>query len=83
MLPTFTGFPASVTDGNYSAVFDTSLASFWISSFINNNGGTTARAEAALLAAMGAGTSYFNLHSSEYPGGSGTILLTTCFASVT
>lgn len=69
MLPTFTGFPASVTDGNYSAVFDTSLASFWNASFINNNGGTTAGAEAALLAAMGAGTSYFNLHSSEYPGG--------------
>lgn len=69
MLPTFPGFPADVTDGNYSAVFDTSLASFWNASFISNHGGTTAGAEAALLAALDAGTSYFNIHSTEYPGG--------------
>ncbi|XLZ70766.1 CHRD domain-containing protein [Massilia sp. SR12] len=69
MLPTFPGFPAGATSGSYAAVFDTSLDSFWNAAFITNNGGTSAGAEAALLAALGAGTSYFNIHSTEYPGG--------------
>lgn len=69
MLPTFPGFPSGVTSGNYAAIFDTSLGSFWNPAFVTNNGGTTAGAEAALLAALGAGTSYFNVHSSAYPGG--------------
>lgn len=69
MLPTFTGFPTGVQSGSYAQIFDTSLDAFWNPSFIANNGGTTAGAEAALLAALGAGTSYFNIHSSAYPGG--------------
>jgi hypothetical protein len=69
MLPTFTGFPSGVMSGNYASVFDTSQASFWNATFVTNNGGTTAGAEAALLAALGAGTSYFNIHSSTYTGG--------------
>ncbi len=69
MLPTLTGFPSGVMSGNYASVFDTSQDSFWNATFVTNNGGTTAGAEAALLAALGAGTSYFNIHSSTYAGG--------------
>lgn len=69
MLPTFTNFPSGVTSGSYFNVFDTSQSSFWNPTFVTNNGGSTGGAEAALLAALGAGTSYFNIHSSEYPGG--------------
>ena len=69
MLPTFTGFPSGETSGAYAAFFDTSQESFWNPTFVTNNGGTTAGAEAALLAALNAGTSYFNIHSSVYPGG--------------
>jgi hypothetical protein len=69
MLPTFTDFPTGVTSGTYASIFDTSQASFWNPTFVTNNGGTTAGAEAALLAALGAGTSYFNIHSQLYAGG--------------
>ena len=69
MLPTFPGFPTDVHSGTYGQVFDTSQAAFWNPSFINNNGGSTSSAEAALLAALGAGTAYFNIHSTDFPGG--------------
>lgn len=69
MLPSFTGFPTGVTSGSYAAIFDTSQASFWNPTFVTDHGGTTSGAEAALLAALGAGTSYFNIHSDAYPGG--------------
>ncbi|WP_028104162.1 CHRD domain-containing protein [Pseudoduganella violaceinigra] len=69
MLPTFTGFPAGETSGSYAAFFDTSQAAFWNPSFVTSHGGTTAGAEAALAAALDAGSSYFNIHSDAYPGG--------------
>jgi len=69
MVPTFTDFPTGVTLGTYDHTFNTSLASFWNPAFITANGGTTAGAEAALLAGLNGGSAYFNIHSSEYPGG--------------
>ena len=69
MLPTFSGFPTGVTSGTYASVFDTSQDAFWNPAFVTSHGGTTAGAEAALLAALGAGTSYFNIHSQLYPSG--------------
>ncbi|WP_229416867.1 CHRD domain-containing protein [Massilia eburnea] len=69
MLPTFTGFPTGVTSGAYAAIFDTSLASFWNPTFLSDHGGTTSGAEAALLAGLNGGSSYFNIHSDAYPGG--------------
>lgn len=69
MLPTLTGFPTGVTSGAYAAIFDTSQTSFWNPTFLSDHGGTTSGAESALLAALGAGTSYFNIHSDAYPGG--------------
>ncbi|TFW18206.1 CHRD domain-containing protein [Duganella callida] len=68
-LPYFTGFPTGVQTGAYSHSFDTSLDSTWNPAFISANGGTTAGAEAALLAGLNAGQAYFNIHSSAYPNG--------------
>ncbi len=67
--PTFTGFPSGVTSGVYDHTFDMSLASSYNAAFITARGGTVAGAFAALAAGLDAGTSYFNIHSSLYPGG--------------
>jgi hypothetical protein len=69
MTPTFAGFPAGDTFGTYSQTFDTSLASFWNAAYITANGGTTAGAEAALMAGLDSGAAYLNIHSTIYPGG--------------
>src|SRR5437868_6933492 len=67
--PTFTGFPTGATSGTYSHVFDMSLASSYNSAFITAHGGTVATAEAFLLVGMHAGSSYLNIHTSNFPGG--------------
>ena len=69
-LPTFPGFPLGVTSGTYdSGLLDLTSATSYHPSFIGANGGTTASAEAALLASAAAGTSYFNIHTTIFPGG--------------
>lgn len=68
-LPTFPGFPSGVTSGTYDALFDLTQTSSWNPSFISNNGGTTAGAEAALVAALQDQRAYFNIHTTLYPGG--------------
>ena len=67
--PTFSGFPLGVTSGTYSNTLDLTLASSYNPSYITANGGTTASAEAALAAAMFAGESYLNIHTTVVPGG--------------
>jgi len=67
--PTFAGFPLGVTSGSYDNVLDLTLASSYNPSFVSANGGTTASAEAALIAAIVAGKAYLNVHSSTFPGG--------------
>ena len=67
--PTFAGFPLGVTSGTYSATLDLTLASSYNPTFVTASGGTTADAEAALTAAMAAGESYWNVHSSSFLGG--------------
>lgn len=66
--PSFPGFPAGVTSGAYSRIFDLMLPASYNAAFITGNSGV-AGAQAALLAAMAAGRAYFNLHSSAFPGG--------------
>lgn len=68
-LPTFSGFPLGVTSGTYTSTFDTLLASTYNPAFLTSNAGSTAAAEAALLAGMTAGLSYLNIHTSVFPGG--------------
>lgn len=67
---TLPGFPVGVSAGSYATSIDLTLASNFTAGFLNNfGGGTTAGAEAALLAGMYAGTAYFNVHSTAFPGG--------------
>jgi hypothetical protein len=67
--PTFTGFPGGVTAGTYDHTFDMTLATSYNGSYITAHGGTTAQAEADLLAAMLDQRSYLNIHSTAFPGG--------------
>jgi len=67
--PTFPGFPLGVTAGTYDNLFDLLAASTYNSAFVTANGGTTASAEAALLAAIAQGRAYLNIHTSNFTGG--------------
>jgi hypothetical protein len=67
--PTFAGFPLGVTSGSYSNTLDLTSASSYNPAFVTANGGTTASAEAALVAGMNAGEAYFNIHTTAFPGG--------------
>jgi hypothetical protein len=67
--PTFAGFPLGVTLGSYDNVLNLTSASSWNPAFITANGGTTAGAEAALVAGLAASQAYLNIHSSLFPGG--------------
>jgi hypothetical protein len=67
--PTFAGFPLGVTDGMYNNTLDLLATGSYNPSFISANGGTTASAEAALLAGISEGQAYLNIHSNQFPGG--------------
>lgn len=67
--PYFTGFPLGVTSGSYSNTLDLTLASSYNPAYVTANGGTTASAETALIAAINAGEAYLNIHSTVVPGG--------------
>ena len=67
--PSFAGFPLGVTAGTYNNTLDLSALSSYNPSYVTANGGTAASAEAALVAAMLAGKSYFNIHTTTFGGG--------------
>lgn len=68
--PTFAGFPLGVTSGSYdSGSLDLLSTTSYNPAFITANGGTTASAEAVLLAGLAADTSYLNIHTSAFPMG--------------
>ncbi|RFC49662.1 MAG: CHRD domain-containing protein [Verrucomicrobia bacterium] len=69
MTPTFLGFPLGVTSGTYSQTFDLTLASSYNAAFIAANGGTVATALNAQIAAMDAGKTYLNIHTTSFAGG--------------
>jgi hypothetical protein len=66
---TLPGFPVGVQSGSYSRVLDLALTTTYSSTFFTAGGGTTEGAEARLVAAMLAGTAYFNVHSNSFPSG--------------
>ncbi len=68
-LPTFSGFPLGVTNGVYNNLFDLTLPSSFSPTFIFNNGGTAAGAEAALGAMLAAERAYLTIHTTVFPGG--------------
>lgn len=69
--PTFPGFPAGVTAGQYDQTFDMTMASSYNAALLNNAAiaGSTALAEDVLFAAIMDGRAYLNIHSSFAPGG--------------
>jgi hypothetical protein len=67
--PTFTGFPSGVTSGTYDNTFDLTQASSWNAAFIAANGGTPAGAEAVFAAGLFNGSTYLNIHTTNFPGG--------------
>jgi len=67
--PTFAGFPLGVTSGTYDQTLDLTLPTSYNPAFVAANGGTTASAEAVLLAGTVAGESYLNIHTTSFPGG--------------
>jgi hypothetical protein len=74
-LPAFSGFPLGVTAGTYSSqVFDLTQTLIYNPAFINLQSGLDpatrlAQAEAALIAGIIGGQSYFNIHTVNFPGG--------------
>src|SRR5215216_3468567 len=68
-VPTFPGFPLGVTTGTYLQTFDLTLASTYNPAFITAHGGTVAGAQAAFIAGLTSGQTYFNIHTSQFPGG--------------
>ena len=68
-VPTFSLMPLGVTSGSFTELLDLTLASSYNPAFITAEGGTTAGAEAALVAGMEAGDSYLNIHTTSFPGG--------------
>jgi hypothetical protein len=50
-------------------MFDLTQATSWNPAFVTANGGTTAGAEAALLAGLAADQAYLNIHTTNFGGG--------------
>src|SRR5712671_3889205 len=68
-VPTFPGLPLGVTSGTYSSqVFDLTQPLIYNPAFITLKGGI-AQAEAALIAGIEGGQTYFNIHTVNIPGG--------------
>ncbi len=67
--PFFVDFPIGVTAGSYDRTFDMTSATSFNAAFLTANAGSPASAFATLLAGFDAGTAYFNIHSSLFPGG--------------
>lgn len=67
--PSFVGFPLGVTSGSFSNTLDLTLSSSFNPAFVTANGGTPASAEAAFASALIANRSYFNIHTTSFPGG--------------
>lgn len=67
--PSLLGFPTGVSSGSYGNTLDLTLTSTFNATYLANNGGTAASAEAAFAAHMAAGRAYWNIHSTYAGGG--------------
>jgi CHRD domain len=68
-MPTFNGFPLGVTQGVFSGLFSLQDPTFYNPAFVTAEGGTIAGAENALIEAIENGLTYFNIHTTQFPGG--------------
>ena len=67
--PTFPDFPGGVTTGLYQRTFSLADAAFYNPAYITANGGTVDSARTAFLSGLASNEGYFNIHTSQYPGG--------------
>lgn len=68
-VPTFPGFPSGAVMGQYERTFSLADAAFYNPGFITANGGTVDTARVAFLTGLASNESYFNIHTTAYPGG--------------
>lgn len=66
---TLPGFPVGVTSGTYNGLIDLTVLGSYTNGFLATAGGTAAAAEDELAAGLAAGQAYFNIHTSQFPGG--------------
>jgi hypothetical protein len=68
-VPAFPGFPLGVTSGSYGPMtFDLTQSLIYNPAFVTLEGGL-GNAEAALIAGIEGGLTYFNIHTMTNPGG--------------
>jgi len=67
-VPTFTGFPSGVTSGVYDHTFDLLASSTWNPAFVTAHTDVPG-AFAFFVAGLDAGTTYFNIHTSQFTAG--------------
>ena len=67
--PNFIGFPSGVSSGTYDQTFNMLMTNSYGAGFLNVHGGSTVGAFLTLQAALNEEKSYFNIHTSLYPGG--------------
>jgi hypothetical protein len=68
VMPTFPGFPLTVTSGAFDSTLDLTSASSWNPAYVTAHT-NVAGAEAALATALAAEESYFNIHTVNVGGG--------------
>lgn len=69
-VPALPGFPLGVTSGTFSGVMFSLLdPTFYNPAFITANGGTVGSAELVFLAGLLNSEAYFNIHTTNHPGG--------------
>jgi hypothetical protein len=69
-VPAFPGFPVGVTSGTYtSPVFDLTQALIYNPAFITSHSSSIPQAEAALIAGIENGETYFNIHTVLFGAG--------------
>jgi hypothetical protein len=68
-VPAFPNFPLGVLSGTYDGTLNLTQQSSYNPPYFTANGSTPATAEAALTSALAAGTAYFNIHTTNFPGG--------------
>ena len=68
-VPTLPGFPVGVTSGTFDQTFDLTNSAFYNPAFVTANGGSVAKAEATLITGIEDGQTYFNIHTTDFPGG--------------
>ena len=70
-VPSFTGFPLGVNSGIFDQTYDMLMASSYNPAFLNSavNGGNPEAAFNTLLTGMIGQQSYFNIHTTVFPGG--------------